>query len=587
MICMGINMKKTEKDALRYIENLLEKYYIGRDLKTLPPEMDEGVSLIGTGEGEEGHNREEVRRALAMEMMGYPDAFQIIEKQFWAKRIDENTFIVYGNLKAISHNPDIAQENVRISTVLKQTETGFKVMHMHFSHPDYNQRQGEFFVTKEAQCENDTICFALNHGSELVRNLLKYMPGGVYQCKNDENYTLISMSSGFLNMFGYTREEIEEKFHNHYLEMIHPADRYKVREEARNKKETGQEIGIEYRVLHKKGTSVWVLDKSRLLYDGKGGKSYYCILVENTESKRAREELRLSLERHMVIMDQATDIIFEWDIVGDSLIISPNWYKKFGYVLSTTNVSKRAPFTTNVYEEDIPLFMKVMKETVTGKPYGEVEIRIRHASGAYIWCCVRVTAQYDIDGKPIKSIGVIKDIDEEKKQRMELYERAQKDSLTGLYNKMTIHSAVNHIIRKKEPEDLQLFIILDIDYFKSVNDTYGHIAGDNVLIGIGKILKKNVRASDVVGRIGGDEFIIYLSEIADEESAKRKAFQILEQLHGISPTEGTPPISCSMGSIIFYGRTQDYQSLYRKADEALYRQKENGRNGITFEILKH
>lgn len=579
-------MKKTEKDALRYIENLLERYYEGRDLKALPLKMSEEVSLIGTGDGEEAHSREEVRRALTLELMGYPDAFQITRKKLWVRGMGENTFIVYGNLQANPYNPNLAQENVRITAVINQTEAGFKLQHIHMSHPDYEQRQGEFFVTKAARNEGEDICAALNRSSELVSNLLMYMPAGVYQCRNDEDFTLVSMSNGFLTMFGYTREEIEEKFHNHYLEMIHPADRKKVKEEARNKMETGQEIGIEYRVMHKKGTPVWVLDKSRLLYDGKGGKSYYCVLVENTENKWAREELRLSLERHMVIMDQTTEIIFEWDMRNDSLIISPNWYKKFGYVLSTTNVSKRAPLTANVYKDDIPLFTQVMYETTKGKPYGEVEIRMRHASGRYIWCCVRVTSQYDIDGNPIKSIGVIRDIDEEKKQRIALYERAQRDSLTGLYNKMTIHSAVNNIIKKKEPEDLQLFIILDIDYFKSVNDTYGHIAGDNVLICIGEILKKNVRSSDVVGRIGGDEFIIYLSEIADEESAEKKAFQILEQLHGISPIEGKPPISCSMGSIIFSGHTQDYQSLYRKADEALYRQKENGRNGISFEILK-
>lgn len=85
------------------------------------------------------------------------------------------------------------------------------------------------------------------------------------------------------------------------------------------------------RVVKKDGTSVWILDKGRLVEDGLGG-SFCCILIEITDRKREQAELSLLLERYQVIMDQTTEIIFEWDICRDTLQLSPNWHKKFGRV---------------------------------------------------------------------------------------------------------------------------------------------------------------------------------------------------------------------------------------------------------------
>lgn len=414
-----------------------------------------------------------------------------------------------------------------------------------------------------------------------LQDLTSNIPGGVYQCKNDSYFSLTYVNEGFLSICGYTREEIREIYDDHYLKMIYHVDRDEIIEAVDSQIKSGKEVELEYRVITKSGNPVWVIDKARLLKDKDGNESFYCVLMEVTERRREQEELRLSLERHQIIMDQAADIIFEWDIRKDTLNFSSNFHKKFGYDAISTNISKEIPLSKDVLGDDMPLFLKIMQDTAAGVPFSQTEFRIRDAEGKYFWCRVRATTQYDSEGKAIKAIGVIADIDAEKKQKQELYELAQKDALTGLYNKAAINTLVERRIGREDVLGFQALFIIDVDYFKEVNDTYGHLTGDSVLSDVAVALKENVRNTDLVGRIGGDEFLVYLYEVSGEEAALKKAEHLRDNLRKITPKVGAPSITCSIGGIVFLQQEVDYQALYKKADKALYYRKKNGRDGVT------
>lgn len=420
----------------------------------------------------------------------------------------------------------------------------------------------------------------LNAELQMKENFINNIPGGVHQCRNDSEYTLLSMSNAFLSMFGYTREEIRHLFHGRYREMIYPGDRDEVAKSINEQLKKGNDIEIEYRVVKKDGTPIWILDRGRLTEDDFGG-FFCCILIEITDRKREQEELRLSLERHKVIMDQTIEIIFEWDICQDTLRFSSNWYRKFGYEGIRTNVSKRIPLSDKIYQEDMPVFMKIINDTAKGIPYSETELRIKDIKGKAYWCRIRATAQYDSEGNPIKAIGVIIDIDNEKKQNQLLFEQTQRDDLTGLYNKMAINSLVRRRINDSGNSALQAILILDVDYFKEVNDTYGHLAGDSILSKVAAALKNSIGSKDLIGRIGGDEFLIYFAGEAERDSVLGKAERMLKSLMMITPEAGAPSITCSIGLIVFQNGESNYEELYKKADLALYYRKRNGRNGIT------
>lgn len=486
--------------------------------------------------------------------------------------LTDHICIVYGEICIQSNSHILTDEYLKLTMVVEETSEGMKLKHTHFSYPT------------EKIISNDTQ--KLKHSLDLYTQQLNILnsniPGGVHQCENDSYFTLVSVSDGFLSMFGYTREEIEKQFHNHFIEMVYPDDRERLITTIQSQLKNGEDIEIEYRIICKDQKPVWVLDKGRFLKDGDGDKHFYCILVDISKRIIEQEKLRLALEQYRVIMDQATDIIFEWDIQKDILNFSNNWYKKFGYQAISTEISQRIPFSHNIHADDMPAFIKIMKDTADGVPYSETEFRIKDILGHYYWCRIRATTQYNNENQPIKAIGVIVDIDHEKKQKEILLDMAQRDALTGLYNKVTIDALVEQHMRNYDSSSKHALFILDVDNFKRVNDTYGHLAGDSLLSDVAMIIKEQLQDSTLIGRIGGDEFLIYFPEVFHEKEIHQKGYQLLKSLSHIIPEIGAAPISCSIGAVICQQGTHDYHELYQCADKALYAQKNKGRGSITF-----
>lgn len=569
-------------DAIDFVRELVSLYFGKRELTALQDYMEARTSWIGTGKDEFSRNLEEAQGALAGELAEYGGGFAVTGTCLEYAPLSERCGVVYGTLMAEPYDQALSNEDLRLTVVLEQTQFGPKLVHMHFSHADLEQEPGSYFVRQAVRADNQSLRHALDVRDRQLANLTKNIPGGAHQCANDPNLTLISVSDGFLSMFGYTKEEIERLFDGTFVNMIYPGDRASMLKSTYGQLENGSDIEVEYRVLRKNGQPVWVLDKRRLIDDGSGNSCFYSVLIDITLRKSQEEELRLSLERHQVIINQATDIIFEWDIRRDTLSFSANWKKKFGYDPIERNISGRIPLSDNIHIDDIPAFVKIMKDTAAGVPYSETEFRIRDITGRYFWCRIRATAQYSSDGLPIKAVGVIVDIDAEKKQREVLLEKIQHDTLTGIYNKAAIDTLVEQRMQGGNLPGRQALLIIDVDYFKAVNDTYGHLCGDSVLSDVAAALKGSTRASDLVGRIGGDEFLVYLPEVTDETDVRQMVERILDAVSCIRPEPGAPTITCSVGVAMFPWGGIDYYNLYKCADQALYAQKHNGRGGCSF-----
>lgn len=569
------------QEALLFAEQLSDQYFVRRELDNLSQYMDDNVSWIGSGQYELGRNLMEAKRCLAQELTKYESPFAIIAHQFEAQPQSHTLCLVYGTLHIVPEDSTLSDENIRISVLVEKTSDGMKLVHLHLSHPDSALDDGHLYAPKALRGDAKALRLALDARGRQLENLIRNIPGGAHQCKNDPNLTLLSMSDGFLTMFGYTREEVKKRFNDQFLEMVYPGDRAGLLKNANEQLQTGNAIELEYRVMHKNGSPIWILDKARLIEDGQGGTCFYCLLIEITDRKKAQEELRLSLERHQVIMDQATDIIFEWDICADKLSFSPNWKKKFGYNPIDNRISGQIPLSQNIHPDDIPAFVKIMQDTAAGVPYSETEFRIKDKSEQYLWCRIRATAQFDSEHRAIKAVGVIVDIDGEKKEKQALWDMAQKDALTGLYNKNAVSALVQRRMESLGCSTVHALLILDVDFFKEVNDTYGHLCGDSLLSNVAATLQSRVRSTDLVGRIGGDEFLIYLPEVKNEAAALRKAEKLLEALTQLTPENGAPPITCSIGIVVAPCGDEDYETLYKNADLALYHRKNNGRGGVT------
>lgn len=407
--------------------------------------------------------------------------------------------------------------------------------------------------------------------------LTKNVPCGLHQCMDDEELTIISISDSFLEMFGYSREDIEERFQNRFARMIYKEDREAVLSSMNHQLAIKNDMELEYRIPLKDGGLVWILDKGKLAVGEDGKRTFYCVMLDITEQRKQREALRLSLERHQVIMDQGTDIIFEWDIAADTLTFSNNWSKKFGYPAIREGISSRIPQSPNIHPDDMMAFISIMTDTAAGVPYSETEFRIRNERGKFTWCRIRATTQYDNDRRPLRAVGVIVDIEEEKKRRQELIIRAQNDCLTGLLNKAVSQKKMEEYLEWKDCEKGALFLI-DVDNFKFINDQYGHLCGDKALTDIASMMKNKFRFTDVLGRIGGDEFLAFLPGVSDQ-LAVELVDKIITGMQEIRPEGHDIHLSCSIG-IAFYPRDgRDFYSLFRHADQALYHVKNTGKSG--------
>ena len=167
--------------------------------------------------------------------------------------------------------------------------------------------------------------------------------------------------------------------------------------------------------------------------------------------------------------------------------------------------------------------------------------------------------------------------------RMEndLRQMAERDPLTGLYNRRRMLQFLEQAMTEVTETPFAV-AMLDIDYFKKVNDTYGHQVGDDFLVAIAQGIKSKFRESDIVGRIGGDEFFALMRGVTEREQIEHKAKELLDVMARVSKDYENTGISASIGISIFPrdGRTLD--ELYSSADSALYKVKRNGKNSYAF-----
>jgi diguanylate cyclase (GGDEF)-like protein/PAS domain S-box-containing protein len=303
-----------------------------------------------------------------------------------------------------------------------------------------------------------------------------------------------------------------------------------------------------------------------------------------TSRYRAQKVAKLTKTR-LTIALQATQIaIWDWDIKRDRWYASREYYTHLGYPPEFKR-GDREVWLGRVHPEDLPRVRATIQGALTGVPQlYEYEARLRHADGTYHWMSVRgKTVERDPGGVATRMVGVRIDITDKKNAAEHIKRLAHYDTLTELPNRALLNERMPKVLAEAQSKEQSVaMLVLDIDKFRNINDTFGQSIGDELLVKIAKRIKEVAPGQDTVARIGADIFVVVLFG-AGTLQAISVAQRLLDALSTpIRARELELVVTPSIGIALFPSHGTDFDTLLKCADTALHRAKYSGRNHYLF-----
>jgi diguanylate cyclase (GGDEF)-like protein/PAS domain S-box-containing protein len=300
-----------------------------------------------------------------------------------------------------------------------------------------------------------------------------------------------------------------------------------------------------------------------------------------TDRAAAEERLRVSEERYALALAGSNDGIWDWDLTNDAMYFSLRWKAMLGLTSDETTDNPLEWFG-RVHTEDIgPLKQALAAHCADRSGHFEHEHRVWHRDGSYRWMLCRGVAVRSSDGRVIRVAGSLTDVTDRHVAQEQLRQAALHDSLTTLPNRAlfmeSLEQVLAHSRRRGDRPFATLFI--DVDRFKNVNDRFGHLAGDQLLVAVTKRLQACMRSGDVIARLGGDEFTILLNELRHPNEVSVTATRIKEAFTVPFELQGTEVfVTVSIGVALSSTGYSHAEDILRDADTAMYRAKALGRN---------
>lgn len=305
-------------------------------------------------------------------------------------------------------------------------------------------------------------------------------------------------------------------------------------------------------------------------------------LVRDLSDEQELERLRLSEERYKRSQSFANIGTWDWIIDSDTLHWSDEVAPMFGLPPGTQ--PSYSLFCKAVHPDDQKRVRENEIACVEDNQKHDVEYRVVWPGGTIRWLRETGNLLCDDSGKARRMIGVVRDITEQKEEEQHYRHMAYHDPLTGLPNRGLFEQRLDLAIRRAlRQETAAALIFVDLGKFKAINDIYGHLTGDKVLVEVGERLKTQIRATDTVARLGGDEFVVLLEGVHDANEVEALAQKLIANLSVPMTIDGVEhAIGVSLGGSVCPGTAHDARSLVQSADMAMYAAKAEG--GNTFKM---
>jgi len=383
----------------------------------------------------------------------------------------------------------------------------------------------------------------------------------------------VSWSDEIYRIFGFAPQQFDSTYDS-FMQSVHPDDRQSIETAIREALE-GSPYNIDHRILLPDGTVRYVYEQGKITRNEKGQPIKMLGTVQDiTERKQIEQVLEESECRFRTILDVAVDGVLLADTQTHKFIHANRAIcEMLGYQpdeLYQLGVKDIHP------TEDLPKVQKQFDRQMKGEIRVAQNLPVKRKDGSIFFADVS-SAPMTLAGQTIM-VGFFHDVTERKQAEEEIHLLATTDTLTGIANRREFNMQLLKEIERAKRYGTPLSLVMyDIDYFKRVNDTFGHDAGDSVLKALTTIVKSNVRSVDIVARWGGEEFMILMPQ-SDVEAAGDAAEKLRQKVVQY-PFEQVGNLTVSFGVTAFASQ-DDVDTFVKRVDNALYQAKEKGRNRV-------
>ena len=424
----------------------------------------------------------------------------------------------------------------------------------------------------------------LREKERMLATLMSNLDGMVYRRRYDAHWTMEFVSEGCHYLTGYHPEELLLNSKISYEQLEHPDDRAHVRDEINVALAEKRRFFVEYRIQCRDGRIKWVWERGVGIYDEKGNVITLEGFIEDvTERRLSTHSLQQAERSFRSIFENATEGIFQTSPDGRYLNVNPALARIYGYdtpgeLIASIGDIQHQHYTDLTRRSE---FMRLMHEHGTVTNFVS---EIQRKGGDEIWISENARAVLDEAGTLLFYEGTVEDVTESKLNQEKLEYLANHDPVTNLPNRLLMNDRLRQMmLSAQRSNSIVAVVLVDLDHFKLINDTFGHNRGDQLLQTMAHRMLACVRESDTVVRLGGDEFVLLLSGLGRGEAMSQVTQRVLHALARPSQIEGRElSVSCSMGVSIFPRDGRDVQTLLKNADTAMYKAKDYGRNNFQF-----
>lgn len=309
---------------------------------------------------------------------------------------------------------------------------------------------------------------------------------------------------------------------------------------------------------------------------------------ELIQSRTMQSELYENEKIYRTALELTCERVFEADLTHNRFLYGLESYNRLFPFLQSEMYDEvlKAIAEQTIHREDAEMFYSTLSRSNLMNIFASgttkeinVEYRQKTSDCEIQWMAATLILLCGHDKNDLTVIGYVKNIDKRKRHELEIIQQSQKDGLTGIYNKSVTQSLIESFLAADGIKGDHAAVMLDIDDFKHINDTLGHIEGDYALSQVATRMQILFQSTDILGRVGGDEFFLLIKNYGSKEALREKLEQLSDVCRQIClGRDGIYTITGSVGVALYPQDGTSYQDLYRKADTALYHSKEHGKN---------